>query len=51
MKCTEDWSAVRQSKSLEPPTRVTGEKILWDGAAEGHVGKELSKFNSRLFAL
>lgn len=27
---------------------MTGEKILCDGIAEGHVGKGLSKFNFRL---
>lgn len=51
MKCAENCSAIRLSKSLEPSTRVTGEKSLWDGVAEAHVGKGLSKFNSRLFVL
>lgn len=42
---------VRLSRILEPPTRVTAEKIVWDGVAEGHLGKGMSKFNSRLFVL
>lgn len=42
---------VRLSKILEPLTRVTAEKVVRDGVAEGHLGKGMSKFNPRLFVL
>lgn len=47
LKWRENWSVVRLSKILERLTRVTGDNILRDGVAEGHVGERMSKFNSR----